>query len=104
MRMLEKSCLLLSPIKALDQYAIFNVYTADFNAFSPVDFYHIVTMYIPNGSQEQFDYIQFIVSEIGVYIKGKKALNTENHCISSLVATNLKFFDSIVDLQIWNRL
>lgn len=64
----REDLLTLSPVKALDKYVVFNSYSKDFDACNPVDFSHIVTVYIPKGNPYIFSCIKKVVSKIGVYI------------------------------------
>lgn len=71
--MAKANLLALSPVKALDTYATFDHYHANFDPCNPIDFTHIVMVYIPRGSPRIFEHIKTIVERIGVYIKGSIA-------------------------------
>lgn len=76
-----------SPVKALETYATLNPYYSGFDALNPVDFMHIVTVYIPRGNPDLFLYIKFVLKPVGDHIKSRIGTGAEHHNISALVAT-----------------
>lgn len=95
--------LALSPVKALDTYATFNKYHADFRPFNPVNFAHLVTVHIPEGTPDIFLHIRRVVRPIGKYVHWKIGLGTENHHISTLVHTRKRAFKTSADITIGKR-
>lgn len=74
-------------IKALEIYATFNDYHANFDASNLLKSKHLIIVHIPNDNLEIFRLITFIVAHIGRYVRGKIATGNENHFISMLMET-----------------
>lgn len=88
---------LVSPTKALDIYATFNIHYAGFDPYKPVNFYHLVTVHIPLGTSKIYHHIKFVIAPIGRFVHGTIGLGTEDHHVSAIMLTRSHFFKSKVD-------
>lgn len=80
----KASLLAASPLGSANMFASVNNYTLTFSPCSQVDFQHLVTVNIANGSSELFGIIRFFTVGIGSYVKGVLGANsTTSICLWS---------------------
>lgn len=73
-----------------DIFAAVNEYTDHFDPCKRLDFRHLVTVTILQGSREVFQFIKFVGSLIGKYVKAEPDKGTSFQCISLVVESTLK--------------
>lgn len=73
-----------------DIFAAVNDYTDHFDPCKQLDFKHLVTIRIHQGSREVFHYIKFVGSLIGKYVKAEPDKGTSFQRISLVVDSTLK--------------
>jgi hypothetical protein len=90
-----------SPIKALGQYASVNIYSADFNPKSPIDFNQLLHFQITDGTLFIYSYLDSIFKQIGKIVPDTRAIaeGSDHHKITALLQTSLKDLPSEVILR-----
>lgn len=87
----KERLLAASPILGTkDVFAAVNDYTDHFEPCKQLDFKHLVTVYIHQGSREILHYIKFIASLIGTYVKAEPDKGTSFQRITLVVESTLK--------------
>lgn len=87
----KASLLAASPLLgSRDIFAVVNDYSDHFDPCKQLDFKHLVTVRIHQGSREVFHYIKFVGSLIGKYVKAEPDKGTSFQRISLLVECTLK--------------
>lgn len=69
-------------------YAVVNDYTLTFDPCNQADFWHLVTVNIPNGSRALYDIIQFLFASIGKFVKG--VFGADNCHMSVVVESTIR--------------
>lgn len=76
-----------SPLGAREVYAFVNKFLEQSDPCNQADFRHLVTVNIPQGTQEIFKRIDFVVALIGKLVKYKLDPGTVHQYISVVVET-----------------
>ncbi|CAM6099634.1 unnamed protein product [Calypogeia fissa] len=72
----KRSLLWKSPLKARDLHATVKDYYQGFDASNPfasAEFKHLVTVYIKSGDPDTFEFLKFVVKDVGCLIRGSLA-------------------------------
>lgn len=89
-----------SPLEVREVFASVNAHTDQVDPCKQPGFKHLVTVSIPLGSHKIFNYLKFVVAQIGTYIKARVKQGPQYLHITVVVQTTVKIFPAQVLIQL----